>query len=313
MPLASAAPENPTRPNPVADGSVGVPGPGFRIINTDPKDNPMKFSRIVPALIAAGLIALTGCSSPATTAPTSGTSGAPAGNTGLADLQKAGVLKIATEGTYAPFTYHDPQTNELVGYDVEVITAVAEKLGVKAEFSETKWDSIFAGLDAKRYDLIANQVTPNAEREARYDITDPYTVTFPVVFVKADNTSITSLADLKGKRAAQSVSNWAEIAKSAGAEIAPVDGFTESVAAVRDNRVDLSVNDQLALLEYFTTTKDTSIKIAVELTDQKLVQAFALRKNSGLVEPINTALAELSADGTLAKLGEKYFGQDVSK
>lgn len=267
----------------------------------------MKLTRIVPAVIAAAVLALSACSSSGTPAAT----GAPAD--ALGDLQKAGVLKIATEGTYAPYTYHDPQSNELVGYDVEVITAVAEKLGVKPEFSETKWDSIFAGLDSKRYDLIANQVTPNAEREARYDLTVPYTVTYPVVFVKADNTSITSLESIKGKKAAQSVSNWRTLAENAGAEIQPVEGFTESVAAVRDGRVDLSFNDHLAVLEYFATTKDDSIKIAVELTDQKLVQAFALRKDSGLVEPINKALADLSADGTLAKLGEKYFGQDVSK
>ena len=273
----------------------------------------MKLTRIVPALIAAGVLALVGCSAPATTPSAPDASAHPEGSAALADLQKAGVLKIATEGTYSPFTYHDPQTSELVGYDVEVITAVARKLGVTPEFSETKWDSIFAGLDAKRYDLIANQVTPNAERAARYDLTDAYTVTFPVVFVKSNNTDITTLESVKGKKAAQSVSNWATLAEGAGAVIEPVDGFTESVAAVRDGRVDLSFNDHLAVLEYFASTKDETIKIAVELTDEKLVQAFALRKDSGLVEPINTALAELAADGTLAQLGEKYFGQDVSK
>ena len=80
----------------------------------------------------------------------------------VAALKESGVLKVGTEGTYAPFTFHDPTSGELTGYDVEVITAVAEKLGVKPEFSETKWDSIFAGLEAKRYDVVANEVTINA-------------------------------------------------------------------------------------------------------------------------------------------------------
>ena len=74
----------------------------------------------------------------------------------VAALKESGVLKVGTEGTYAPFPFHDPTSGELTGYDVEVITAVAEKLGVKPEFSETKWDSIFAGLEAKRYDVFAN-------------------------------------------------------------------------------------------------------------------------------------------------------------
>ncbi len=93
----------------------------------------------------------------------------------------------------------------------------------------------------------------------------------------------------------------------------PVDGFTEAVAAVKDGRVNATFNDSLAALEYFTTTKDSSVKIGFEVPDQTVTQAFALRKDSGLVEPINAALKELAADGTLARIGQKYFGKDISK
>ncbi|MFT3875196.1 MAG: amino acid ABC transporter substrate-binding protein [Propioniciclava sp.] len=268
----------------------------------------MKLNRIVPAVLAAAVLALTACSSP------SGTGATPTPGDALADLKKAGVLKVGTEGTYSPFTYHDPKTNELTGYDVEVTKAVAEKLGVKAEFSETKWDSIFPALEAKRFDVIANQVGINAERTAKYDLSDPYTVSYPVVVVRADNTGITTLADVKGHTSGQTAtSNWADFARKAGAEIVPAEGFTETVALIRDGRVDLTFNDNLAVLEYFKSTGDTSVKVAFEQKDQKLEMAFALRKDSGLVEGINGALKELAADGTLAKLGEKYFGQDVSK
>jgi membrane-bound lytic murein transglycosylase MltF len=71
------------------------------------------------------------------------------------------VLRVATEGTYSPFSFHAPGTNELTGYDVEVIEAVAEELGMEVEFSETQFDAIFAGLEADRYDVIANQITIN--------------------------------------------------------------------------------------------------------------------------------------------------------
>ena len=92
-----------------------------------------------------------------------------------------------------------------------------------------------------------------------------------------------------------------------------MDGFTEAVAAVKDGRVNATFNDNLAALEYFTTTKNTSVKIGFEVPDQKVLQALALRKESGLLQPINTALKELAADGTLAKIGEKWFGEDISK
>jgi len=69
----------------------------------------------------------------------------------LAAIKSAGAIKIGTEGTYAPFTYHDT-SGKLVGFDVEIGEAIAAKLGVKAEFIEGKWDGLIAGLDAKRYD-----------------------------------------------------------------------------------------------------------------------------------------------------------------
>jgi len=232
----------------------------------------------------------------------------------VAALKESGVLKVGTEGTYAPFTFHDPTTGELTGYDVEVITAVAEKLGVKPEFSETKWDSIFAGLEAKRYDVVANEVTINDDRAAKYDLSDPYSVSVPVVIVPADDTELTDLAGFEGRTAAQTAtSNWGALARDNGAKVEPIDGFTEAVTAVRDGRVDFTVNDNLAALEYLTSTGDTSVKIAFELPEEKVVQAFALRKDSGLVAEINKALGDLAADGTLASIGEKYFGTDISK
>src|SRR3954452_23979592 len=119
-------------------------------------------------------------------------------------------LRVATEGTYAPFSFHDPGSNELTGYDVEVAKAVGAKLGKKVEFSETQFDSIFAGLEAKRYDVIANQIGVNPERQEKYLFSTPYTYSNGVVITRADDNSISSLSDVKGKTSAQSTtSNFA--------------------------------------------------------------------------------------------------------
>jgi ABC-type amino acid transport substrate-binding protein len=276
----------------------------------------MSLKRILPvaAAVLAAVLALTACASGAAPSASQANPTATSTNPALAQLQASGVLKIGTEGTYSPFTFHDPTSNQLTGYDIEVITAVAGKLGVKPEFSETKWDSIFAGLTSKRFDLVANEVSINTERQAKYDLSDPYSVSYPVVIVKADNTDITSIAAVKGKTTAQTAtSNWADFARKAGATVVAVDGFTEAVALVKDGRVDATFNDNLAALEYFATTKDASVKIGFEVPEEKVLQAFALRKDSGLLEPINAALKDLAADGTLAKIGQKYFGKDISK
>ena len=78
------------------------------------------------------------------------------------------MLRVGTEGTYSPFSYHDPGTNQLTGYDIEVITAVAGKLGARPEFVEAPFDALFASLVSNRFDVVANQVTKNAEREAKF-------------------------------------------------------------------------------------------------------------------------------------------------
>ena len=105
--------------------------------------------------------------------------------TTLDQVKDSGVLRVGTEGTYSPFSFHDPATNELTGYDVEVITAVAEKLGVKAEFVEAPFDAIFASLVSNRFDVVANQVTNNAERKAKYELSEPYTVSDGVIVTRS--------------------------------------------------------------------------------------------------------------------------------
>jgi cystine transport system substrate-binding protein len=220
-------------------------------------------------------------------------------------------LRIGTEGTYSPFSYQGTD-GKLTGYDVEVAQAVGAKLGKKVEFVQTPWDAIFAGLEAKRFDLIANQVTINDERKAKYDLSQPYTVSEGVIVTRADDSSITSLADLKGKTTAQSAtSNWAQVARDAGANVEAVEGFVQAIQLLKDSRVDATVNDTLAVGEYQRTNNDAGIKIAGTTGDTS-EQAFAARKDSGLIADVNKALDQLRADGTLKQISEKYFGSDVS-
>jgi cystine transport system substrate-binding protein len=222
------------------------------------------------------------------------------------------VLKVGTEGTYSPFSYQGAD-GKLTGYDIEVIQAVGDKIGKKVEFVQTPWDAIFAGLESKRFDLVANQVTVNDERKAKYALSQPYTTSEGVIVTRADNTGITTLADLNGKTTAQSAtSNWAKVAQGAGAKVEAVEGFVQAIQLLKTGRVDATVNDSLAVLDFNKKNGDTSVKIAGK-TGEISHQAFAGRKDDAVIGQINTALDALRADGTLAKISEKYFGTDVSK
>ena len=234
------------------------------------------------------------------------------GSGGGDDDENIEVLRVGTEGTYSPFTFHDTASNELTGYDVEVITAVADELGLEVEFSETAWDAIFAGLEAKRYDVIANQVTVTDERIAKYDFSEPYTVSQGVVVVPTGS-DISAVEDLDGLTSApSSTPNWAQVATDAGAKVEAVEGFTQAVALLKQGRVDVTLNDNLAVLDYLATSKDTDIEIAFTVGEPSH-QAFALRKDSPLTERIDEALATLRENGTLAEISERWFGEDVSK
>lgn len=265
----------------------------------------------VTALVVAAA-ALTACSG--STAPAESSSSEEGAGDGFG-LVKDGVLTVATEGTYRPFSFHaDGGTGDLTGFDVEIIQAVAEKLDLEVEFQETQWDAIFAGLDAGRFDVIANQVSINDEREEKYLFSTAYTVSPGVIVVPEDDDSISSFDDLEGKTTAQSLtSNWYELATESGATVEGVEGWAQAVELVRQGRVDATVNDKLTFLDYETTNSPSGLKIAAE-TDDAGKQAFVFTKDkTSLVEAIDGALEELRADGTLAEISDKYFGEDVTQ
>ncbi|MUM23586.1 ABC transporter substrate-binding protein/permease [Mycobacterium sp. CBMA271] len=221
-------------------------------------------------------------------------------------------LRVGTEGVYAPFSFHDERTGKLTGYDIDVARAAGEKLGRPIEFVEIPWDAIFAGLDADRFDVVANQVTITPERQAKYDLSRPYAVGEGVIVTRADDNTIHSLADIRGKVAAENAtSNWSQIARDAGARVEAVEGFTQSITLLSQGRVDVVVNDSIAVYAYLASTGDPAVKI-VGSTGVRSEQGFAARKNSGLLPELNKALDQLSADGTLARISQKYLKADAS-
>jgi cystine transport system permease protein len=131
------------------------------------------------------------------------------------------VVRVGTEGVYPPFSYRDPDTNELTGFDIDVMKAIGEKAGWDLQFVEAPFDSLFPALDSDRIDVIANQVTITGEREARYLFSTPYTYSHGVIVTAKDTDDITSLEDLKGRTTASRSSSrpgtsWSRSAPTTG-------------------------------------------------------------------------------------------------
>ncbi|CDQ20578.1 amino acid ABC transporter substrate-binding protein [Halobacillus karajensis] len=231
----------------------------------------------------------------------------------LEQIQESGELVIGTEGTYRPYTFHD-ENDELTGFDVEIAREVAERLGVKPVFNETKWDSMFAGLNAKRFDMVANQVGINEDRQKKYAFSDPYIQSSAVIVTHEDNDSIQDFSDLEGVTTAQSMtSNYADIARENGAEINSVEGFNESMQLLSTKRVEATVNDRLSVLDYLNQRDDVPVKIAVRQDEASKSGLLFRQGNDELVKAVNEALQEMKDDGTYSEISEKWFGEDVSK
>ena len=237
-----------------------------------------------------------------------------AGGDQLAQIKQKGVLTVAMEGTWAPWTYHD-ESNKLVGFDVEVAEYIAKYIGVEAQFIEGEWDGLFAGLDSKRYDLVVNGVDITEDRSEKYDFTTPYAYIRTVLIVRSDNESIKSFEDLNGKKTSNSIgSTYMELAEAYGATVEGVDSLAETIQMVVSGRADATLNAEVSIADYLKEHPDAPIK-QVAATEEANHVAIPLRKgadSASLLEAVNNAIAAMRADGTLSKLSVKYFGVDIT-
>jgi len=273
------------------------------------------FISMLSVMAAAGVLTLSGCSNSSTsTAASSGASSA-AGSSAdqLTAIQASGKLIVALEGAWQPWSYHD-ESDTLVGYDVEVSRAIAEKLGVEPEYVESDWDSLFAGLDAGRYDMVCNGVEVTEERAKTYAFTTPYGYIHTALAVRKDNEDIHSFEDLKGKTTANSLaSTYMELAESYGATVQGIDTLEETIQLLTAGRIDATLNADVSFYDYLNVHPDADFKLVAQTAEASHVAIPVLKsEDTAYLDALNTAIEELRADGTLKTLSEKYFGQDIS-
>ena len=272
------------------------------------------FISMMSVMAAAGVLSLTGCSNSTSTAASAGASSA-AGSAAdqLAAIQASGKLIVALEGAWQPWSYHD-ESDTLVGYDVEVSRAIAEKLGVEPEYVESDWDSLFAGLDAGRYDMVCNGVEVTEERAKTYAFTTPYGYIHTALAVRKDNTDITSFEDLKGKTTANSLaSTYMELAESYGATVQGIDTLEETIQLLTAGRIDATLNADVSFYDYLNVHPDADFKLVAQTAEASHVAIPVLKsEDTAYLDALNAAIEALRADGTLKTLSEKYFGQDIS-
>ena len=232
----------------------------------------------------------------------------------LQRIKNRGTLVIATEGDWPPWTYHD-DSNALTGFDVEIGGLIAKGLGVEPDYQEAAWDSLLAGLESSRFDIVCNGVDYTEERAKQYAFSDPYVYTEIVLVVAKDNEDIHTIEDLKGRTTSNSPnSTYAQRALDAGATVEYADTLAQTLRLVEQGRVEASINAKGSVDEYLENNPDANLKVVLTVPGDPV--CFPMTKgedSAALVAEVNRVLAELRADGTLAALSQKYFGADMTQ
>lgn len=220
-------------------------------------------------------------------------------------IKQKGKLVIGVT-VYEPMNYKDADGN-WTGFDTEYAQAVAEKLGVEAEFVVIDWDNKFLELNAKSLDCIWNGMTITDEVTSNADVTNAYVKNAQVVVtnpeIKEKYTTIAEMKDITF--AAEAGSAGEKAIKNAGLECTSVNDQAKALMEVASGSADACVID--ITMANAMTGEGTSYSdlYQVESLDEE-EYGIACRKGSDLTAEINKITDELKADGTLDKLAEKY-------
>ncbi|MFS8579026.1 MAG: ABC transporter substrate-binding protein [Novibacillus thermophilus] len=258
------------------------------------------------------------CGSADSESGAAGGSGAEATGEESADQETEGavendkVFTFAMSGLYPPFNYQEG--GELVGFDVEIGQALAEKMGMEAEPVTNPWQTILAALNSGKFDAIIGSMAITEEREKEADFSNPYYESGAQIFVAEDNDAIQSEEDITGKKIGVVVSStFEEVAKEYTDH---VDTYDSDVTALQDllvkGRLDAVITDEL-VGKHAIHANGLDIK---PVGDPLYVDQMGIpvqKGNEELLEKINKALEEIMNDGTYAEISEKYFGEDISK
>lgn len=224
------------------------------------------------------------------------------------------VFQVANSGAYPPFSYVDTSGN-LVGFDVDIAKALADKMDVEVNIQSSPWNGIVAALTGGRFDACICSMSVTEEREKAVDFTDSYYRSGLSVWVQDDTDDINSIDDFSGKRVGTTLgetgNQWATENSDGEWSNQTFQGLPDLLSALTTGRVDVMISDDIPV---YVALKDKDIDIKQidvgELPSGPI--AAALQKNTPqLKEALNTALAEIKEDGTYQELVNKWIGEGV--
>ncbi|TDL31551.1 transporter substrate-binding domain-containing protein [Jeotgalibacillus sp. S-D1] len=235
------------------------------------------------------------------------------------DIQEEGVLNVATSGTLYPTSYYDEKTEELTGFEVEVVKEMAKRLDLEVDFEEIGFDGMLTAVNSGQVDIAANDIEITEDRKDKFAFSTPIKYSYGTAIVRKDDLSgIKTFEDLEGKMAAGAATSvYMDIARKYGAVEKIYDNATneEYLRDVHVGNSDVILNDyylQTLALEAFP---ELDITIHPDLKYSPSEAGMVMNKdNKELIENVNGVLDEMLEDGTIAEISAKFFaGADVTQ
>ena len=269
----------------------------------------VKRSLIMVLVIAVLMsVVFTACGQGSTTVNSSAESNSTASN----------VLRVGIDDTYPPMEYKDEAGN-YAGFDIELAQEVAKRMNKEIEFVPTAWSAIFTALSSNKYDCIISSLSITDERKKTIAYTRPYIANSQTIIVKSDNTDIKDETSLGDKVVAVQMGTTSEDSCIEFQKITPFKDFkkyeamTEALNELKIGRVDAVVCD-LVVGKYFVANDNTSFKlVSTTLPKEPIAIGFDKKTNQAEADKYDKVLGEIIADGTLAKISEKWFKEDMTK
>jgi len=229
----------------------------------------------------------------------------------------ARVYVVGTDAAYAPFESQN-EKGEIVGFDIEVVQAVAAKAGIEVKFVNTPWEGIFNALGQGDRDMVVSAVTITEERKGTMDFSDPYFDAQQLIAVK-ETSKVAKFADLKRLKVGVQTGTTGDeaVSKLLGKTSTNIKRFESTPLALKEleaGGVDAVVADNGVIIHYVANNPGGKFKTVADKDFVPEQYGIALKKgNTELLAKINKGLAEIKADGSYDAIFSKYFGAPPAK
>ena len=222
--------------------------------------------------------------------------------------QQSDALTVATDAAFPPFEIIDEETKEIIGFDIDLMNAIAEKAGLDIVYKNVAWDPLLAGMADCQYDMAISAMTITADRAEQFSFSDPYINAGQIVAVKLDNETINGPEDLVGMTVGAQIGTTGsmEIEAIADTTLKVYDTYELAFLDLVNGQVDAVVADYPLAVSFVNKYSDTLKVVGEVFTDENFGIAFC-KDNNELIAQVNAALAELIDEGFVEELVIKWY------